>query len=109
MRNNKFIVWKRSVLNFLHLPDSVQSSRGLEKELSALAEVLANYHRITIVCEIRVSLSVAKQVRAKLIWILVPEIKSFNSFYPDKRILTHRLLGKPASGPSPPDDFSFHY
>ncbi len=109
MRNNKFIVWKRSVLNFLHLPASAQSSHGLAKDLSALAEVLATYHRIAIKCEIRVSLCGSKKASAKRLWILLPEIKSFNSFYPDKRILTHRLLGKPASGPSPPDDFSFHY
>ena len=103
MRNNKFIVWKRSVLNFLHLPATAQSSHGLEKELSVLAEVLATYHRITIKYEIRVSLSVAKKASVKRLWILVPDVRSFNSFYPDKRILTHRLLGKPASGPSPPD------
>ena len=108
MRNNKFIVWKRSVLNFLHLPATAQSSHELEKELSSLAEVLAAYHRITIKYEIRVSLCIAKKASAKRLWILAPDVRSFNSFYPDKRILTHRLLGKPASGPSPPD-FIFHY
>jgi len=108
MRNNKFIVWKRSVLNFLHLQPAAQSSHGLEMELMLLSEVIANYHKISINCEIRVSLSAAKQITTKRLWIIIPVINSFNSFYPDKRILTHRLLGKPASEPSPPD-FKFHY
>ena len=108
MRNNKFIVWKRSVLNLLHLSQAAHSNLPLEKELKELSEAIANYHKIAINCEIRVSLSVAKQITAKRLWTLIPVIERCDSFYFDKRILTHRLLGKPASGPSPPD-FKFNY
>jgi hypothetical protein len=41
---------------------------------------------------------------AHLLWTHPPEIIDEYEFCPDRRIQTHRLLGKPALGPSPPDN-----
>lgn len=108
MRNIKLIAWKRSVLNFLHPPVSLPASQVSEMELYSLDELLAAYHKFTGNGEIEVIVGTVKRVKPILLWILVPVIECFNSFFPDKRIFTHRLLGKAASGPSPPD-FAFHY
>jgi len=102
MRNIKFIVWKRSVLSFLHLPVLFKGNQSPSMELISLKEMLAAYHKIKRLREIRVTLLAANRVNPIRLWILVPIIESYNTFFPDKRILTHRLLGKAASGPSPP-------
>lgn len=108
MRNIKFIVWKRSVLSFFYLPVSLPASQVSEIELYSLDELLTAYNKITCYCEIEVILGKVKRVKSIRLWILVPVIERFNSFFPDKRIFTHRLLGKAASGPSPPV-FALHY
>lgn len=40
--------------------------------------------------------------RIRLLWILPPQIPGIYDYCPDQRIMTHRLIGKPALGPSPP-------
>lgn len=39
----------------------------------------------------------------RLIWTYPPHIIDEYDFCPDRRLQTHRLFGKPALGPSPPD------
>jgi len=102
MRNIKFIVWKRSILSFFYLPVSLPASQVSEMELYSLDELLVAYHKVTSYGEIEVIVRRTKRVKPIRLWILVPVIERFNPFFPDKRILTHRLLGKAASGPSPP-------
>ena len=40
--------------------------------------------------------------RIRLLWILPAQIPGNYDYCPDQRIMTHRLIGKPALGPSPP-------
>lgn len=102
MHNIKFIVWKRSVLSFLHLPVSFQVSEASEMDMVAYEELLEAFHKMYSAREIRIALGAVKQVKPIRVWIIVPLIESVISFFPDKRIFTYRLLGKAAPGPSPP-------
>jgi len=103
MRNIKLIVWKRSILSFFYLPVSLPARQVSEMKLYSLDELLVAYHKITSYGETEVIVRRTKRVKPIRLWILVPVIERFNTFFPDKRILTHRLLGKAALGPSPPD------
>ena len=40
--------------------------------------------------------------KGRLVWIISPQSIDEYDFCPDRRIQTHRLIGKPALGPSPP-------
>jgi hypothetical protein len=102
MSNKKYISWIRAILDLLQKPPVKQNELVLEKDLNMLIQRLSNYHNNALILKIQDSVIIAKMPVAKRLWVFIPVVSGFESFFPDKRIQTHRLLGKSASGPSPP-------
>jgi hypothetical protein len=101
MRNKKFISWIRAILELVQKPPVKQNEVYYEKDLTVLLR-LSNYHESVLSLKIQHSLVIIKNQVAKRLWVFIPVVSGFESFFPDKRKQTHRLLGKSASEPSPP-------